>query len=132
MKSVTVLACGLALLSSAAPGPALELADSPAPVPAAADPLMGIWRFETTFGPALKGRLTVARHGSAWHATLSGARSTFQVAAPSVRFAFPGQLGRFRGALTDQGRAIDGFWIRPGVTADPRYPGGSSQPFATP
>jgi CubicO group peptidase (beta-lactamase class C family) len=132
MNSVSLLACGLALLSSAAPAPALALADSPAHVPAAEDPLIGIWRFETTFGAASKGKLTVARHGSTWHAMLSGARTTLQAAAPTVRFAFPGRLGRFRGALTDKERAIDGFWIRPGATADPRYPGGSSQPFATP
>jgi hypothetical protein len=132
MKTVTVLACGLALLSAAAPGPALALADSPAHVAAAGDPLIGIWRFETTSGPALKGDLTIARHGSTWHATLSGARATFQAAAHTVRFAFPGQLGRFRGALTDKERAIDGFWIRPGATVDPRYPVGSGQAFATP
>jgi CubicO group peptidase (beta-lactamase class C family) len=108
------------------------LADSPAPVPAADDPLIGIWSFETTFGPAVKGELTVARQGSTWRATLSRASTTFQAPAHTVRFAFPGQLGRFRGALTDEGRTIDGFWIRPGVTADPRDPGGSGQAFATP
>jgi CubicO group peptidase (beta-lactamase class C family) len=126
-------------MSSAAPlvlaasvGLLVALADSRAHVPTADDPLIGIWRFETTFGEAPNGDLTVARHGSTCEATLSGASTTFQVAAGTIRFAFPGQLGRFRGALADKGRAIDGFWIRPGAGLDPRYPGGSTQPFATP
>jgi CubicO group peptidase (beta-lactamase class C family) len=38
--------------------------------------------------------------------------------------------GRFRGRPAEG--SLAGFWIRPGVMADPRYPGGSSQPFATP
>ncbi len=103
-----------------------------APSPAKDDDLIGIWVFEASFGPALKGDLTVARHDSSWRATLSGAEVSFEAAARDVRFAFAGSLGRFRGVLTGEGQAIEGFWIRPGVTEDPRYPGGSSQPFATP
>jgi CubicO group peptidase (beta-lactamase class C family) len=56
----------------------------------------------------------------------------FQVVGEEIRFAFPRDRGQFRGRLIENGRAIEGFWLRPGVTADPRYPAGSSQPFATP
>jgi hypothetical protein len=124
--------CAASFALAAAVGLGFALADSPVHVPAADDPLIGIWRFETTFGPALKGDLTLARHGSTWHATLSGAKATFPARAHTVRFAFPGQLGRFRGTLTEKGRAIDGFWIRPGETVDPRGTDGSGQAFATP
>ena len=44
---------------------------------------------------------------------------------------FPDKIGKFRGEVVEKGRAIHGFWIRPGVTEDPRFPGGSSQTFAT-
>ncbi len=39
----------------------------PAQPPAQDDALIGIWAFETTFGHALKGELTVAREGSNWY-----------------------------------------------------------------
>jgi len=45
---------------------------------------------------------------------------------------FTADPGRFRGRPNNSARSLDGFWIRPDVTADPRYPGGSSQRFATP
>ena len=116
---------------------ALAVACSPVPQDsgqsrARSDDLIGIWTFETKFGTSLNGDLIVAREGSAWRATLSGSEAGFEVAARDVRFAFPGDLGRFRGALADDAQLIEGFWIRPGVAADPRFPGGSSQPFATP
>ena len=79
--------------------------------------LLGLWVFDTTFSGALVGDLTVSRNGSAWRATLSGEETRFENAGPEVRFAFRGAVGRFRGRLADEGRAIEGFWIRPGVTA---------------
>lgn len=97
-----------------------------------ADALLGVWTFETGFGGFLEGELTVAREESAWRATISGAESRFAGPDGDLRCAFPGDLGGFRGALAARGDEIEGFWIRPGVTADPRYPGGSSQAFATP
>ena len=104
----------------------------PAPSVSPDADLIGIWSFETTFGPSPKGDLTVTREGSTWRATLAGAEAKSAVMASGVRFAFPGDLGSFRGALAGDGQTIEGFWIRPGVIEDPRFPGGSSQPFATP
>jgi CubicO group peptidase (beta-lactamase class C family) len=108
------------------------LADASAPPPAAADPLAGIWSYETAFGSSLRGELAVTRRGSDWRASLADAEVTFNAAGDDVRFEFRGDGGTFRGTLVDGGRAIEGFWLRPGVTIDPRYPGGSSQPFAAP
>jgi CubicO group peptidase (beta-lactamase class C family) len=96
-----------------------------------ADPLIGIWVSETTFGPALRGELTVAREGASWRATLSSAESTFRVAGDSVRFSFPGNVGQFRGVLSES--AITGFWLQPsGAAEDRRDPGGNGQSFASP
>lgn len=118
---------GLVLVSS---DPAAESATAVDP---AVDPLIGIWASETTFGPALHGELTVTRDGSSWRATLTSAESKFDVTGDSVRFAFPGNLGRFRGTLTDNEHAIEGFWLQPsGVTEERPDPVGSRQAFATP
>ncbi|MEX2151321.1 MAG: serine hydrolase [Steroidobacteraceae bacterium] len=102
----------------------------PAPPPAD-DSLVGIWSYQTSFGSPLRGLMTLTRQGSDWRAQLGDAQASFNAEAKGIRFAFPDERGRFRGALDADG-AIRGFWIRPGVTTDPRYPDGSSQPFATP
>jgi CubicO group peptidase (beta-lactamase class C family) len=118
-----VAAVALVLTTSRPPGPSAT----------GSDPLIGIWAGATTFGPILEGELTVTRDVSIWRATLSGATSSFGVVGDSVRLAFPGGLGGFRGVLTDDGRAIEGFWLRPsGGTGDRTDPGGSGQPFASP
>lgn len=118
-----------AVLGFAAAFAFFDLRAQPAP---SADALIGLWAGETRFGPALRGELTVAREGSTWHATLGSAEANSPVAGKSVRVAFA-QLGEFRGTLSDDSRAIDGFWLRPsGETEDRRDPGGSGQPFATP
>jgi len=105
-----------------------------AAIPAAADDsLLGIWASETTFGPALRGELTVAREGKSWHATLAGADSRFNVTGDVVRFTFSGDRGKFRGVMTAGGRAISGFWLQPqGTTEERPDPVGSRQAFATP
>src|SRR4051794_16055645 len=79
-------------------------AQVPGQSPAADDPLLGLWTSETTFGPALHGELTVTREGSSWRATLASAESRFKLAGGTLHFAFAGDLGQFRGALTDNGR----------------------------
>jgi CubicO group peptidase (beta-lactamase class C family) len=106
----------------------------PASLPgqSSADSLMGIWASETVFEGSLRGELVVRREGSAWRAMLAGAESRFAPAGDSVRFAFPGGGGAFRGALA-AGGAIEGFWLQPaGAVEDREDPGGSGQPFATP
>src|SRR6266545_6880731 len=80
----------LSLTLGASPFAAAQVAPTSQP-----GPLIGVWASETTFGPALRGELSVVR-------------------GDSVRFAFPGGFGEFRGMLGDKGRAITGFWIQPG------------------
>ena len=61
---------------------------------------------------------------------LAGASTQFGPVDEDIRFEFANNQGSYRGRLTDRG--IVGFWIRPAVTKDPRFPGGASQAFATP
>ncbi|MGB5132631.1 MAG: serine hydrolase [Steroidobacteraceae bacterium] len=102
----------------------------PAPPPQD-DSLVGVWSYQTSYGSPLRGLLTITRQNGGWRAQLADSEVSFQSEARNIRFAFPGDRGRFRGALEVEG-AIRGFWIRPGITTDPRYPGGSSQAYATP
>jgi len=111
----------------------IVLASLLSPSATAVNPLLGIWSSATRFGPTLQGELTVAAEGPSWRATLSGAEARFRATRNHVRFSFPRSLGQFRGVLTDDGSAIEGFWLRPsGETAARRSPSGSGQPFATP
>ena len=117
--------CAVALL-------ALTGADVPAESLQAEASLTGIWASETTFGPALRGELTIAHDGADWRATLAGAESRFRVPGREVRFEFPEHRGEFRGVLSGDGRRIDGFWIQPfGTTEERRDPVGARQSFAT-
>ncbi len=97
---------------------------------AADDTLLGLWSYETNFGTPLQGELTVVRRSDKWRATVGSVTTEFKPEGKDIRFAFPDDAGRFRGTIGE--RAISGFWIRPAATQDPRFPGGSSQAFATP
>jgi len=94
------------------------------------DALIGFWSYETSFGTPLQGELTVVRRGDTWRAVVGNVETEFKPQGSDIRFSFPGDAGRYRGTLGEQ--AINGFWIRPAATKDPRFPGGSSQAFATP
>ncbi len=91
----------------------LALSGAAAQSPPAPDPLIGIWASETTFTPPLRGELLVTRNGSDWRARLGSVETRFGVTGDSVRFAFPGELGQFRGMITEHFRSIKGFWIQP-------------------
>jgi len=91
----------------------LALSGAAAQSPPAPDPLLGIWASETTFTPTLRGELVVTRNGSDWRARLGSVETRFGNTGDSVRFAFPGDLGQFRGKITEHFRSIKGFWIQP-------------------
>ncbi|MGH8222411.1 MAG: serine hydrolase domain-containing protein [Woeseiaceae bacterium] len=116
-----------ALLLAAALG---ARAETP-PVPPTGDSLIGIWSNQTTFGSPLQGKLTVERQGAAWRAKIAASDTRFTAAPGTIEFAFPGNAGGYRGMFVRGDIEILGHWWRPAVTSDPRYPGGSSQAFAT-
>ncbi|MEA2766047.1 MAG: hypothetical protein QOK07_2451 [Gemmatimonadaceae bacterium] len=90
----------------------LALSEGAAQSPTPADPLLGIWASETTFTPPLRGELLVTRSGSNWWARLGSVEVAFHTTGDSVRFAFPGDLGQFRGILIENSKSIRGFWIQ--------------------
>ena len=94
-----------------------------APV-APADRLIGIWGSDNSYGPRLRGELTVRRQDDgSWHASLGGVATSAPIRGDSIILAFPGTLGWFRGAVAASGQ-IEGWWIQPpGLIYD--------QPFTT-
>ena len=90
------------------------------------DKLIGVWSYETTFGTPIQGELTVLRRNETWRAVVGNLETGFKPEGRQIQFAFPKDAGRFRGTLGEQ--AIDGFWIRPAASRDPRFPGGPARP----
>ncbi len=67
----------------------------------------GLWSVDTTFGPAVRGDISVRRETMVW-------------SGDSVRFVLGTDSGQFRGARA--GGVIRGFWIQPpGVTLGQAY-----------
>ena len=96
------------------------VAQSPPP---SADRLVGLWGSDNTYGPLLRGELTISRQGGSWEAQLGGTVAATPVRGDSIKLAFPGKLGWFRGAFARSGK-IEGWWIQPtGLIYD--------QPFTT-
>ena len=94
--------------------------------------LIGLWGYGTAFGPMLQGPLVLEQRPEGWRAAFGGLETAIKVDGGALSAVFPEKVGKFRGELVGKGEAIEGFWIRPAVTEDPRYPGGASQAFATP
>ena len=101
--------------------------------PRAEDALIGIWGSESLIGPYLRGPITIARTSNGWKAIISSVEAKFSPRGDSVRFAFAGDLGEFRGTFARNHTAIEGWWVQPDGTKQqgPHDPGGLSQPFAT-
>lgn len=106
---------------------------APAAPAESADALEGLWVSETRFGPALQGELTTRRTAEGWRAAIGGFEAGAPASRAGVYIAFPDDKGVFRGAVTSDSQAIEGFWQQPrGATQDRRDPGGSGQSFVTP
>jgi CubicO group peptidase (beta-lactamase class C family) len=111
---------------------AIALAGTPSHAQSPEDDLIGLYGAGMNFGPMVQGEIAIARSDGAWRATFAGLEGTVEAEGNALSVVFPQGVGRFRGTLAGDGRAIRGFWVRPGATDDPRYPGGPSQAFATP
>jgi CubicO group peptidase (beta-lactamase class C family) len=97
------------------------------------DALVGLWAAELDYSPALRGTLTLDRHGTRWTARMMDEAQSFTASGRDLDVRLPGGHGRFRGRLSPDGGTIEGFWLQPaGGTADRQDPGGAGQAFATP
>lgn len=82
--------------------------------------LAGLWSSASDFTPALKGDLVITQVDGTWRGTLAGADAQ----SPALDLDFGGEGGRFNGALSAGGDAIDGWWTQP--------PGLPGQAYITP
>src|SRR5690349_7057841 len=69
--------------------------------------LLGLWGSETTFGPQVRGPITLERHASSWTMRVGG----FEVADTDLHLVLPGGQGELRASL--DGTTLRGFWIQP-------------------
>jgi len=84
--------------------------------------LIGIWGNESSFGPLVRGQLTIDARGMAWRAMISGFDAPVKHDNVSVSFALPGDEGEFRGHLSPDSESIVGHWIQPaGKILNNRY-----------
>jgi CubicO group peptidase (beta-lactamase class C family) len=94
---------------------ALYPQDSPA-----GGPLVGLWGTEQSFGPLVRGRLTIDARQDPPHAAIAGFDVAVRRNGDQLSFSLP-NTGEFRGRFDSAG-TINGQWIQPiGVVNDGRY-----------
>ena len=98
----------LGVLSSTA----LALAQSATPA-GDANRLLGLWGTTRSFGPEIRGELTLARAGDEWRATIGGTSAPVRMSGDTITLTLAASLGSFRGRRDAAGSRIRGHWIQP-------------------
>src|SRR5690349_10144107 len=110
------------ILTLAAVAVVSTIGQSPSPTIAAAhgDELIGLWGAETTFGPQVRGELTLARGSDRWVIRIAGFEASATRSREDLRVALPGGQGEFRAkAPAADSSRFAGFWIQPEGTRGP-------------
>lgn len=81
--------------------------------PKPGDDVVGLWGSETSFGPQVRGRITLERQASTWTMRVGGFEVTAAVSAGDIRIALPGGQGELRARMENRGQSVWGFWIQP-------------------
>jgi len=79
--------------------------------------LLGLWGSEQSFGPMVRGELTINARSPEWRALIAGyevpvQHSKDEHTKDEIHFALPGEAGKFRGHLSANGKQILGHWIQ--------------------
>jgi hypothetical protein len=101
----------------------------PAIANAAADPLEGLWRYQTVATPALHGQLRLTRRADIWRATLSGATARARAEGRQARLVFR-DGGELR--VYAAGGRVSAYWLQPAQSPGAGRPAGARQASATP
>jgi len=84
--------------------------------------LLGLWGMEQTYGPTVRGELTIDSRGGGWHAQIAGFDAAVELREQQLRFALAGDRGEFRGRFTTGKKEILGEWIQsPVIALNQRY-----------
>ncbi|NNB93912.1 serine hydrolase [Corallococcus exiguus] len=97
------------LLATLSQGVALAQGADPAKA------LVGTWGGERTYGPEVRGELTLFRDPGGWRASIGGITAPGVLDKQSLTFTLPGGQGDFRGSLSPDGKRIAGHWIQPRI-----------------
>jgi CubicO group peptidase (beta-lactamase class C family) len=73
--------------------------------------LVGLWCAKKTFGPEIRGELTISKDSGMWMASIADRSVQVTVSRSEFRFELPDELGAFRGRF-DSDRFL-GHWIQP-------------------
>jgi CubicO group peptidase (beta-lactamase class C family) len=86
------------------------------------DILVGVWGSEQTFGPAVRGELTLDATLPQWRARIAGFDVSVHRDNEAIAFSLENNAGEFRGHVSSGGKSLTGDWIQPaGVTFINRY-----------
>lgn len=77
------------------------------------DPLVGVWRAKSNFGPAVRGVLEIVRGDSGWRAQIAQFEVPLTVKDGRLSLELPSGQGSFEGRLEKDGTLIRGHWIQP-------------------
>jgi len=78
--------------------------------------LAGVWESDRSFGPEVRGDLSLTRRASGWVASIGPYEVAAKETADVIEFALPAGRGEFRGRR--KGNAISGHWRQPARVAD--------------
>lgn len=86
------------------------------------DPVAGLWGTEQSFGPLVRGTLTIDARQAQWRAAIAGFEVSVGRDGDQLKFSLPNGVGEFRGRLDPTSNTINGHWIQPvGVVNNNRY-----------
>ena len=84
--------------------------------------LAGLWGTEQSFGPLVRGTLTIDARQVQWRAAIDNFEVSVGRNGDRLNFSLPNGLGEFRGRLDPTSNTINGQWIQPiGVVNNNRY-----------
>ena len=84
--------------------------------------LAGVWGTEQSFGPLVRGILTIDGRQAKWRASIAGFTFPVDHNGSQITFSLPDAAGEFRGSLDRASNTVYGEWIQPaGVINNSRY-----------
>lgn len=86
------------------------------------NPLVGLWGTEQSFGPLVRGTLTIDARKAEWRATIAGFEVYVKHYGDRLHFSLPDGAGEFCGRIDSTSNIINGQWIQPaGIVNNNRY-----------
>lgn len=109
---------GLLALTAASVFAAARSARAQTPAsPGDAGPIAGLWGTTRSFGPEIRGELSIVRTAQGMRAMIGGTIAIVHENANDLSFDLAAHKGSFRGRLEPGGGRIRGHWIQPKGTA---------------